>query len=132
VTFIRSQLLFAATKDAINKELQNMGLNAQGFWQQLDQQFENSFSAVAEELRAKHGLDQENVSARSRKNYEQELRARKLTAKSHFGSLARAVSSYSIKNQSRSTQGNSTRYMTIQARIDRRALNSIYSDFMRE
>ncbi len=133
VTFIRSQLIADAVRQVVEKELQAMGLNAGGFFQKLDQRFEDAFQAVHEELKQKYKIDSgETVSVKQKQSYDRELRQRRLTMRAQFGSLARAVTSYSIKNQSRSTQGTSTRFMTINARVDRRILNSIYSDFMRE
>ena len=133
VTFIRTQLIADAVRQVVEKELQAMGLNAGGFFQKLDQRFEDAFRSVHEELRQKYKIDSgETVPVRQKQAFDREVRQRRLTMRAQFGSLARAVTSYSIKNQSRSTQGSSTRFMTINARVDRRILNSIYSDFMRE
>jgi hypothetical protein len=133
VTFVRNQLIASATRDVVTKELKAMGLDADGFWARLNQRFELAFASVHDELKEKHRLvDAENVTARQREAFEREVRARRLNMQANFGGLARAISSYSIRSQSRSTQGGALRFMTIQARVDRRVLNSIYSDFMRE
>lgn len=132
VTFVRNQLIARAVRDALDKELKAMGLEADGFWQRFDQRFEAAFNAVHEELKKKYKIGEEEVNARQRQAYETELRQRRLNMEANFGNLARALDSYSIKNQSRSTQGGATRYMTIEARVNRRTLNGLYSDFMRE
>lgn len=133
VTFIRTQLIADAVRQVVDKELQAMGLNSNGFFQKLDKRFEDAFLSVHEDLKNKYKIDSgETVSVRQKQAFDRELRQRRLAMRAQFGSLARAVTSYSIKNQSRSTQGTSTRFMTINARVDRRILNSIYSDFMRE
>lgn len=132
VTFVRNQLIAAAFRDVVQKELTDMGLDANGFWERFNQRLEINLSSVVEDLREKHGMDSENVTARQRQAYENELRVRRLNMQANLGGLARAITSYSVKNQSRSTQGGATRFMSVEARVDRRTLNSIYSEFMRE
>jgi hypothetical protein len=132
ITFVRNQLLSEAVRDVVKKELTAMNLNAEGFFQRWNQRLEQSFDAINKEIREKHKVDQQELNSRQRQAFETELRARRLALKANYGGLTRAMTSYSIKNQSRSTQGGGTRFMTIDARVDRRVLNSIYSDFMRE
>lgn len=132
ITFVRNQLLSEAVRDVVKKELTAMNLNAEGFFQRWNQRLELAFDSINKEVREKHKVDEGELNARQRQAFESELRARRLNLKANFGGLTRAMTSYSIKNQSRSTQGGGTRFMTIDARVDRRILNSIYSDFMRE
>jgi hypothetical protein len=132
ITFVRNQLLSEAVRDVVRKELLAMNLNADGFFQRWNQRLEQTFDGINKEVREKHKVDEQELNPRQRQAFESELRTRRLNLRANFGGLARAMTSYSIKNQSRSTQGGGTRFMTIEARVDRRVLNSIYSDFMRE
>jgi hypothetical protein len=117
----------------LNKELQAMGLDAQSFWQKYEVRFQNSFDSVEKKLRSTYGLDGEDkVSSSEFQEFKKKLRYKRLSSIASFGNLARAIESYSIKNMSRSAQAAQSRYLTLEATVNRRMLNSIYSEFMQE
>lgn len=133
LSFVRSQLLYRAFRDVLNKELLAMGLDAQAFWQKYDSRFQRSFKSVENKLRSQYGLDdKQSVSSSDMREFKEKLRYKRLSSLNSFGNLARAIESYSIKNMSRSTQAAQSRYLTLKAKINRRMLNSIYSEFMQE
>lgn len=133
LSFVRSQLLYRAFRDVLNKELQSMGLDAQAFWQKYESRFQKSFESVENELRSQYGLDEGSaVSSSEMQEFKEKLRYKRLSSQVGFGNLARAIESYSIKNMSRSAQAAQSRYLTLEAKVNRRMLNSIYSEFMQE
>lgn len=133
LSFVRSQLLYKAFRDVLNKELKSMGLDAQGFWRKYESRFEKSFESVENELRTEYGLDDDSdVSSSDREEFKEKLRLKRLSSQAAFGNLARAIESYSIKNMSRSAQAAQSRFLTLEAKVNRRMLNSIYSEFMQE
>lgn len=133
LSFVRSQLLYRAFRDVLNKELQAMGLDAQEFWRKYETRFDKGFESVENELRSQSGLDADGpVSSDKLKDFKEKLRRKKLSSLAAYGNLTRAIESYSIKNMSRSAQAAQSRYLSLEAKVDRRMLNSIYSEFMQE
>lgn len=132
LTFVRNQLLYQAYRDVLSKEMKSLGLDARAFWQKYEERFQNSFDTVRGELVEKYKVTSGDANARQKLEYERALRSRELNARSRFGNIARAIESYSIKNMSRSAQAAQSRFLTLQARVNRRMLNSVYNEFMRE
>jgi hypothetical protein len=129
--FVKKQLLFSAFRDVISKELKTMGLDNTFFWNQYDLKFEEYFTPIKEKLKLTYKIDDEGVSKKQREAYQKTLRAKKLKLKSRFGRLARAINSYSIRSMSRSTQMANSRYLKLQAKIDKQVLNQLYIKFTR-
>lgn len=132
LAFVKAQLTNNAFHDVISKELTSMGLDANLFWTKWNARFEAYFQASSEALKKKYGIDDENVSALKKNEYQKALRVKRLELMARYGELARAISSYSIKRMTRSTQVPNSRFMSLQAKVDRRTLNSIYFDFVRD
>lgn len=133
LSFVKQQLLSSAFRDILGKELKSMGLNAELFWQKYDLQFDEYFAPIHDQLKADYGVKEDgDISAKKRDEYEKELRKKRLVLKSKFGRLDRAVSSYSIQKMSRSTQMANSRYLALQAKINRKMLSEIYLQFTRE
>lgn len=132
LTFVRSQLLYQAFRDVLTKEMRVLGLDGQAFWQKYEERFQSSFDSVRADLVQKYEITSENVTTKQKQDYEKELRAKELMARSRFGNIARAIDSYSIKNMSRAAQSAQSRYLTLEAKVNRRMLTSVYNEFMRE
>lgn len=132
LAFVKAQLTNNAFHDVISKELASMGLDANLFWTKWNARFEAYFEASSDALKQKYGIDDENVSAAKKNEYQKALRIKRLELMARYGELARAISSYSIKRMTRSTQVPNSRFMSLQAKVDRRTLNSIYFDFVRD
>lgn len=132
LAFVKAQLTNNAFHDVISKELASMGLDANLFWTKWNARFEAYFQASNEALKKKYGIDDENVSAAKKNEYQKALRVKRLELMARYGELSRSISSYSIKRMTRSTQVPNSRYMSLQAKVDRRTLNSIYFDFVRD
>lgn len=134
--FIKKQLLFNAFKDVISKEIVDMGLDSDLFWEKFSKKMDESFNPVDEKLKKKYKLfESEEIKAVNAGNisviskYKNKLRLKKLNYQRKFGNLLSAVISYSIKKQTRSTQNPNFRYISVSAKINRKTLNSIYYKF---
>ena len=118
LAFVKSQLISNAFQDVISKELASMGLDANLFWNKWNARFDSYFTPVQEQLREKYKLDEQGNGAQ-KNDYQKALRVKKLELQARYGDLARVVSSYSIKRMTRSTQVPNSRYMSLQAKVDR-------------
>jgi len=131
LAFVKKQLLSSAFRDIISKELKHMGLDSDFFWQKYDAKFDEYFTPIQDDLKKRYKIEDENVTEKKREAYQRTLRLKKLKLKSRFGRLARTIKSYSIKSMSRSTQMANSRYLSLQAKVDRQALNQVYFKFTR-
>ena len=138
LVFIKNQLLYNAFVEALTKEMQAMGLDHVKFWEKYNQKFDESFKPRAEELAKKYGLisedqvEQPSISADKKDQYQEELRRVKLEKKRLFGNLSTLIRSFAIKKMSRSPQHPQSRYILVESKIDRVALNKLYYQYMRE
>ncbi len=136
LSFVKEQLLASAMRDVITKELAELGLSPDLFWQEFDAKFKKSFESKLIELREKHGIkEDEDIANLDREAYEafnEELRVERLKARSNFASLNSVIPSYSIQRMSRSTRMPNSRHLLLHARVDRESLTSIYYDFTQE
>lgn len=128
LVFIKQQLLYQSFRQIITKEMETLSLDAKVFWQRYDEQFEEYFKPVEEKLKEKHKPEE---SAKNRTEFEKALRTQKLNALSRYGRLQRAIQSYSIKRMTRSPQVPNSRFMTVEARVDRKNLTDLYMSFIR-
>ncbi len=132
LSFVKQQLLFNAYQDVISKVLSEEGLNKELFWKSFDEKFETYFLPIQQELETKYGMDKEEVSDKDKEAFQKILRARRLKAKSTFKNLRSCVQSYSIKKMSRSSQMANSRFIKIQAKVNKVILGKIYVDLTRE
>jgi hypothetical protein len=127
--FIKNQLLHQGFIEVLSIELKNIGLDAQLFWQKFDQSFETSFRSQEEELAKKHGMNVKGkieISEEKKKAYNEELRKIKLENKRNFGALEKLIRSFAVKKMTRSPQYPQSRFISIEAKVDRAALNRLY------
>lgn len=132
LAFVKSQLTANAFQDVISKELSQMGLDANLFWNKWNSRFEAYIQGTVDALKKKYGVEGEGASAAKKNEYQKTLRQKRLELHARYGDLSRAITSYSIKRMTRSTQVPNSRYMSLQAKVDRRVLNQIYFDFVRD
>lgn len=130
LSFVKEQLIHSGFSDIITKELKDMGLNEQLFWQKYEEDFTESFSKVDDALKAKYQIEQ-NPSRDQSDAYKKISRQRKLKMKQGFANLEKVVQSYSIKKMSRSAQNPNSRYIKLSAKVDRNLLGKIYYQFVR-
>jgi hypothetical protein len=132
LAFVKQQLIASSFRDVITKDLKSLGLDAQLFWSKLDENFEEHFSQNKEKIDQRFGANGGQVASNKKRAYDSALRTSRLRGKASFGKLSRAIQSYSIERMSRSTSDSNQRYMKIQAKVDRKALNSIYLSVINE
>lgn len=132
LTFVRSQLLYQAFRDVLTKEMRVLGLDGPAFWQKYEERFQSSFESVRAELGQKYEMTSETMTNQQRQEYDKELRSKELMARSRYGNIARAIDSYSIKTMSRAAQSAQSRFLTLEAKVNRKMLTSVYNEFMRE
>ncbi len=125
LSFIKSQLLYSAFSDVISKELKYLGLDSAQFWKSYDEKFENYFNPIKEQLQKKYGMDK-NPPVNKRADFNKSHRLKRLSLKAKWGRLNQAVKSYSIKKMTRSPQIPNSRYINLNAKIDRNLLKKIY------
>jgi hypothetical protein len=142
--FVKKQLLFSAYQDILTKEMKNMGLDDELFWQKFDEKFDHYFQPIKTNLREKYKLLQTDGTvitielAKNKKEkdrvekFQKSLRSKRLRLRSKFGKLSQPVSSYSIKKMSRSTRYSNSRYLSLNAKVDRKILHNIYLQMISE
>lgn len=126
LAFVKKQLLFNAFKDIISKELNNEGLNSNFFWEKFDEKFEEHFEPTKKALSEKYGIENEDVNPKEKEKYKKALRLKRFTQKGDFGGIKSAIHSYSIKRMTRSTQIANSRYIQINAKLNKKKLNALY------
>ncbi len=129
LSFVKKQLIYSAFKDVITKELKNLGLDPEPFWQSYDARFEEYFKKPWEDLKQKY-TDKTTGEINDTDKYHKELREKKFTLQSRFGRLDRALISYSEQQMSRSVENASSRYLKISAHVDRKILSEMYRRFL--
>jgi hypothetical protein len=132
LTFIKKQLTYSAFRDVISKELSAMGHNSEVFWSKYHEKFDSYFSPIKEKLSKAYGATEESPLEGSKKeSYDKALRSKKLAIKARYGKLQKVISSYSVKKMSRSPQFPNSRYMSVQAKVNRKLLNDVFYSFTR-
>ena len=132
LSFIKKQLTYSAFRDVISKELSAMGHNSEVFWSKYSEKFESYFTPVKENLEKSYGATEEKpLTGDKKERFKKSLRSKKLTLKARYGKLQKVISSYSVKKMSRSPQYPNSRYMNVQAKVNRKLLNDMFYSFTR-
>lgn len=132
LTFVKKQLTYSAFRDVISKELSAMGHNSEVFWAKYNEKFDSYFTPIKEKLSKAYGATEENpLEGPKKERFDKAVRSKKLAIKARYGKLQRVISSYSVKKMSRSPQYQNSRYMSVQAKVNRKILNDVYYSFTR-
>lgn len=132
LNFIKDQLLYSATRQVLTQEMKKLNLNSDLFWEKFDEKFNLYFESIQENLHKKFKMDEEKVSAKQRTAYTKALRKKKLAVKEEYGNLKRILTRYAVKRMSRSSRDPNSRYIRIQAQVNRRKLQKMYLKFVTE
>ena len=127
--FVKSQLIYEGFADILSKEMKNLGLNKELFWQKYNEQLEKNYTVITNVLLGEMKIDADS-SARDKKNYSEKLRRRKLDFKEKFGKLQSAISRFAIKKISRSSKYPNYRYIKLEGTVDSKMLTKIYYKFV--
>lgn len=131
LVFIKNQLLFNAYINVITKELENMGLDQESFWQKFNTKFEEKFTADQENLKKKYKIE-ENATAAQKAAYTKALRKLKLEKKRLYMNLGGIIESFAIKKMSKSAVNPQSRFLSLEAKVNKIALNKLFYRLMRE
>ena len=132
LTFVKKQLIYSAFRDVITKELSAMGHKSEVFWSKYNEKFDSYFTPIKDKLAKSYGATEEKPLEGSKKDrYDKSLRIKKLAIKARYGKLQKVISSYSVKKMSRSPQYPNSRYMSVQAKVNRKILNDVFYAFTR-
>ena len=126
--FVKSQLMSKAIEDALSKEMEVLGYRQDAFWKNFNSRFAESFKATEESLKSKYKIGN-GATATQKKTYKQKLRHKRLTSRSKFGNLKAAISSYVVKNLSRSSSNPKSKYLVLTAKIDKNVLTQIVQKY---
>lgn len=130
LTFVKQQLLHIAIEDIVSKELVEIGFNKDLFWKKFNDKFDESYLVDKEKIDLKYKIKEGSLSEDKLNRYRNSLRYTKLNKRRKFGGLSKIVQRYEIKRMSRSPQNPHSRYLSIEAKIDRDALTKIYFRFV--
>lgn len=128
--FVKKQLIHEALLDIVTKELKEIGLNDELFWQKYNDGFETTIKSAQESLKTRFGIGTDKENAKSLEQYNDSLRFKKLNTRIKYANLHRVLSSYSIKRMSRAPQNPSLRFIKLEAKVDRSLLSKIYFQFV--
>lgn len=128
--FIKKQLVHEGFKDIISKELSNLGLNTELFWQKYNSSLEESYAQLEAELKSKYKISSDSSRAQIN-NYEKELRRKKLIKERSYGGINNIIPRWVVKKISRSQKWPKNRYISIEGDVDRGKLNQFYYSFVK-
>ena len=127
LSFAKNYLHYKAYRNVLTQELKKLGLDAKGFWAKYDEGFEQSFKEHQERydkaIAGAKTLDAKQQTMFSLKEY-------KLRKQKAFGGLSHVVISDAIKSFGSKYGSTNTKTMTIDAKLNYKALRMVYSRFM--
>ncbi|MBT3585169.1 MAG: hypothetical protein HN509_09690 [Halobacteriovoraceae bacterium] len=129
LSFVKTQLLARSIQDILTKEMTSMGLDTAFFWEKYNEKFENYFSPIQENLKTKYKIGTPKVTKYLTESYAKAVRTKRLKLNAKYGRLNRVITSYSIKNVSTSMNVPNSRFMKIQAKVNRKQLYKIFRRF---
>jgi hypothetical protein len=130
LSFIKKQLIHEAFIDVLSKEMDEMDMNKELFWQKFNESFDNMLAPADEALKKKYKIEDEKVDPKNKQRYVDALRLKKLKNRLRFGNLHRIIRSYAVKRMSRSAQDPKSRFIQLEAKVDRNLLAKTYYRFV--
>lgn len=127
--FVKKQLMSKAFEDALSNEMEAMGLSKDTFWTKFNQSFDKEFALKEEALKKKYKIDEQSK-AKAVRNFKKMIRQKKLTDRTKYGDLKKAITSYTVKNISRSSSNPKSKYLVLEAKINRGYLSSMYRQYV--
>lgn len=129
--FVKKQVIHQGYLDVISKELESMGLNKELFWQKFDEKSSAAFLSVDMTLKEKYKIGTGEETPKQKEYYNKTQRIKKLKHQARFGNLQRLIQSYVIKRYTRSQQDPNSRYVRLEAKVNRNLLSKIYYNYIR-
>ncbi|MBT3983946.1 MAG: hypothetical protein HOE90_21500 [Bacteriovoracaceae bacterium] len=130
LSFIKSGLINNAFKDIITKKLTLAGMDSELFWNKFNEKFEESFNLVKERLEEKYHVDDPKQTTKQKLSFNNKMRQKRILMSKKFGNLSKVITSYSVVKISRSSEYPNTRYIKLNGKVSRKALNRIYFKYV--
>ena len=127
LSFAKSYLHYKAYRNVVTKELEKLGLDAKSFWAKYDEGFLESFKEHQERY-DKAIADAKTTDAKQQTMFS--LKEYKLRKQKAFAGLSHVIISDAIKTFGSKYGSPQTKTMTIDAKLNHKALRRIYSRFM--
>lgn len=121
VFFIKSQLIFLSFKQVVSNALKKIGHEPDFFWEHFENDFNEHFLPVQENLEKKYIENLKNPT-----EYRKVLRKNKYKSRKKFYNLPRFIKSYTVTNFSRSQERPQLKFLTLKASVNYDFLNKIY------
>lgn len=125
--FAKENLHYLCYRDILSKELTRLSLDANTFWQKYDAAFSESFAE--DEARHQAALSVEK-NEEQKKKISLSFKELELRRRSDFAGISHVIISEAIKNFGASSQDSMIKSMTLQAKVNYKALRKLYSRFM--
>ncbi len=128
--FVKEQLIHEAIKSIVTKKIQDMGLNADLYWEKYNERLNNAYSSLEENLKAKYNIT-EKSSASQLNAYRKNLRLKKHNMRKSFGRMNKMLSKFVIKKISRSQKNPNYRMIRLEGSVDTSLLTKEYYALIR-
>lgn len=131
LSLVKKQLVYLATRELINKELEGMGLQSELFWKRYDEELEEEKKLLRENYEEKYGMNSGTPSRKKRLNFEKVYREKSLELEREFGNITQVLESYKVSGVSRSSKNPLLRYINMEGRVNRLLLKNLYFKFFK-
>ncbi len=130
-SFVKNQLLANSVRFAITTELDNLKLDSKMFWNNFDNNFNEYFKKIEDNLRNKFGIkDDLEIGKEKLDKFKKALRNSKLNAKAKYGNLFNLIKSYSIRERGRKTSNPSIYFLKSIMNVNRKLLYTKYNSIL--
>lgn len=126
--FIKEQLIHNAFEKVITTELKNMGLDQESFWESFRERFDIEAKKIEEKLGKQFNITDQSEPERL-DSYKKTLREKTLSARKKFGNIERVITSYSVNEVSKSQENPDLKFISLQAKVDRKELRKLYFNY---
>ncbi|MAX67327.1 MAG: hypothetical protein QF441_12770 [Bacteriovoracaceae bacterium] len=123
--FVKEQLIHEAILSIVSKELENLGLNKELFWQKYEEALNERFDGLENSLKSSLKIT-DDASARQKRNFSEQLRRKKLVFRKSFMNMHKMLPKFAIKKLSRSSKNPNYRYIRLEGTIDTQLLTKTY------
>lgn len=128
--FIKEQLIHEGIKSIVSKELENLQLNKELFWNKYNDKLEERYKQIEENFRQSQNID-ENTDAKKLVRFEERLRIKKLKFRKRYANMHNMLPKYVIKKISRSPKNPKYRFIKMEGKIDTKLLTKVYYNLVR-
>ncbi len=128
--FIKEQLIHEGIKSIVSKELDNLQLNKELFWNKYNEKLEERFLQIEENLKQAKQID-ENTDPKKMATFQDQLRIKKLKFRKRFIKMHNMLPKYAIKKISRSPKNPKYRFIRMEGKVNTSLLTKVYYNLVR-